>query len=163
MQMKTKVFLPTAGLATLMAALGASNQLSLFPFNPSTGMQEDISHQERGDPACPGIAFYFVQSMQEELSGQASSPQPAWNMQSLAPAPAQQGEGVLLPKPQRVLSLFQENHPQQGVCPGCLPRAVPAVPSWGGEEREELSGASTARGLCGAGELLSLQQRALSY
>lgn len=83
-------------------------------------------------------------------------------MQSLVPPPAQLGEGVLLPKPQHVLSLFQKNHPQQGICPGCLPHAVTAVLSWGSEEREELSGASTARGLCGAGELLSLQQRALS-
>lgn len=145
-----------------MAALGASNQISLFQFNPSTRMQEDISHWERGDPACPGIVFYFVQRVQEELSGQDCSPQPAWNMQSLAPAPAQLGEGVLLPKPQRVLSLSQENHAQQGICPGCLPRAVTALLSWGSEEREELSGASTARALCGAGELLSLQQQALS-
>lgn len=144
-----------------MAALSASNQISLFQFNPSTRMQEDVSRQERGDPACPGIALYFVQSVQEEHSGQDCSLQPAWNMQSLAPAPAQLGEGVLLPKSQHVLSPFRENHPQQGTCPGCLPRAFPAVLSWGSEEREELSRASTARDLCGAGELLSLQQRAL--
>lgn len=144
-----------------MAALSASNQISLFQFNPSTRMQEDVSHQERGDPACPGIAFYLVQGVQEEHSGQDCSPQPAWNMQSLAPAPAQLGEGLLLPKPQHVLSPFQKNHPQQGTCPGCVSRAVPAALSWGSEEREELSGASTARDLCGAGELLSLQQQAL--
>lgn len=145
-----------------MAALGASNQISLFQFNPSSRMQEDVSHQKRGDPACPRIAFCFVQSVQEERSGQDCSPQPAWNLQSLAPAPAQLREGVLLPKPQHVLSLFQENHPPQGICPECLPRAITALLSWGSEGREELSGASTARGLCGAGELLSLQQRALS-
>lgn len=94
-----------------MAAFSASNQISLFQFNPSTRMQEDVSHQERGDPACPGIALYFVQSVQEEHSGQDCSLQPAWNMQSLAPAPAQLGDGVLLPKPQHVLSPSWEKSP----------------------------------------------------
>lgn len=83
-------------------------------------------------------------------------------MQCLAPTPAQLGEGVLVPRPQHVLPLFQENHPQQGTCPRCLPCAVTTVLNWGSEERKELSGASTGRGLCGARELLSLQQRALS-
>lgn len=96
-------------------------------------------------------------SVQGEGSGQDCSPQPAGNMHSPAPAAA-----LLLPHPQQVLPLLQENPPQQGVCPGCLPRAGTAVLSWGSEDREELSGASTARALCGAGELLSLQQRALS-
>lgn len=80
-----------------MAALGASNQISLFQFNPSSRMQEDVSHQERGDPACSRIAFYFVQSVQGKRSGQDCSPQPAWDVQSPAPAPAQLGGGCCSP------------------------------------------------------------------
>lgn len=70
-------------------------------------------------------------------------------------------KGCCSPNHSMCCHLSGKNHPQQGTCPGCLPRAFPVVLSWGSEEREDLSRASTARDLCGAGELLSLQQRAL--